>query len=112
MKFCLTRGVFNAKNASRKLEPLWSRMGIPLPEKPVKPAFVDNSDSSHIHLSGKATISVPQETPSRSGSDVDHLLTRQPVPRSTEEIQHAMGWDRQRSGRAAALLAQRAKEAA
>lgn len=41
--------------------------------------------------------------------DVSKLLNIRPVPRSTEEIQCATGWDRQRAGRAALMLAKTKK---
>lgn len=95
-----------------KLHPLWSRMGIPLPEEPDKPAEPAEPDTESIHITGKSTLSGSPERPPGTGSDVDTVLNYRPVPRSTEEIQHATGWSRQRAGRAAIELSRRKKEVA
>lgn len=51
-----------------KLIPLWSRMGIALPEEPDKPAEPARPDNSDIHISGKATLSGSPDRPTGTGS--------------------------------------------
>ncbi|MBO0594494.1 DUF3631 domain-containing protein [Nesterenkonia sp. E16_7] len=51
-----------------KLNPLWSRLGIPLPDKPDKAAQPAEPDNTFIHISSSATLSGSPETPSDSGS--------------------------------------------
>lgn len=97
-----------------KLDPLWSRMGIPLPEKADKPAEPAEPDSPRIQITGKASLSGSPEGVSRNGyeADIKHLHQLTPIPRSTEEIEYATGWDRQRAGRAAFNLSKSQQEVA